>query len=146
MSIEGGKMGSRTAATIHTSDSYIVKSENTGKEFQIKVGLPPSYDHNPEASFPVVYVMDGNLLFEIATGIARGMQLGNLIPEIVVVSVGYPLESFHGNDFYQFFVRRACDLTSVVDERYENFVRKVVQHEDLEVKTGGGRVFPEVHN
>ena len=46
--------------------------------------------------------MDGNLSFGLVTGIARMMQLGGLIPELVV-SVGYPLEGFHGDDYLQFF-------------------------------------------
>ena len=84
--------------------------------------------------------MDGNLSFGLVTGIARMMQLGGLIPELVV-SVGYPLEGFHGDDYLQFFARRAKDLTSVVDEKYEDFVRSVVKIEHLEIETGGAEPF-----
>jgi predicted alpha/beta superfamily hydrolase len=114
-------MNTRTAATIHTSEVLTIQSENTGQEYQISISLPASYDHKTDTSFPVIYLMGGNLLFEMVTGITRMMQLGGLLPEVIVVSVGYPLEGFYGGDFQQFFIRRARDLYAVVDERYEQF-------------------------
>jgi predicted alpha/beta superfamily hydrolase len=134
-------MKTRTAVSIHTSEALTVKSKNTGQEYLISVSLPASYDHKPEATFPVVYVMDGNLLFEMVTGITRMMQLGGLLPEIIVVSVGYPLDGFYGDDFQQFFIRRARDLYDVVDERYEKFAAKVSGAETSAIKTGGAEPF-----
>jgi predicted alpha/beta superfamily hydrolase len=77
----------------------------------------------------------------MVTGIARLMQMGGLLPEVIVASIGYPLEGFYGADFQQFFMRRAKDLTSVRDERYEQFVRKVTQNADLAIETGGAEPF-----
>ena len=134
-------MITRTAASIHTSETLTVKSENTRQEYRISVGLPPSYDHKPETTFPVVYVVDGNLLFEMVIGITRVMQMGGLLPEFIVVSIGYPLEGFYGGDFQQFFSRRAKDLTSVMDEQYEQFVRQVSKNEQMEIETGGAEPF-----
>ena len=134
-------MKTRTAATIHTSEALTVKSENTGQEYRISVSLPASYDHKPETTFPVIYVVDGNLVFEMVTGISRVMQMGGLLPEVIVVSIGYPLEGFYGNDFQQFFIRRAKDLTSVVDERYEQFAAKVSGAGSSAIKTGGAEPF-----
>ncbi|MFC1997682.1 alpha/beta hydrolase [Chloroflexota bacterium] len=134
-------MSSRTEATIHTSDVLEVVSKNTGDKYQVSISLPPSYDHKPAISFPVVYVMDGSLFFEIVSGTARMMQLGGLIPEVVIVSVGYPLESFYGADYLQFFSRRAKDLTSAIDEKYEKFVRSVIKTEDIVIETGGAEPF-----
>ncbi len=74
-------METRTAATIHTSEVLTFESKNTGQRYRISISLPASYDHKLETSYPVIYVIDGNLLFEIVTGIARGMQLGGLIPD-----------------------------------------------------------------
>lgn len=134
-------METRNAATIHTSEALTVRSENNGQEYRISVSLPASYDHKPETTFPVVYVMDGNVLFEMVTGIGRLMQMGGLMPEVIVVAVGYPLEEFYGADYQQFFTRRAKDLTSVRDERYEQFVRKVTQNETLQLETGSAESF-----
>ena len=134
-------MNARTRASIHTSEVLTVVSENTGQEYQIALGLPPSYNHEPEKSFPAIYVVDGNLLFEMVTGITRMMQLGREIPEVVVVSIGYPLEGFYGDDFNEFFIRRAKDLTAVVDKRYEQFLKDSFEIEHMEIETGGAEHF-----
>lgn len=134
-------MGRRIEASMHTSDVLTVVSENTGQEYRIAISLPASYDHKPKTSYPTIYVVDGNLLFELVTGITRMMQLGGALPEVVVVSIGYPLEGFYGDDFDQFFVRRLKDLTSVVDERYEEFRREALSTKHLEIETGGAEHF-----
>ena len=134
-------MKTRTAATIHTSESLTVKSKDTGQEYLISVSLPATYDHQPETTFPVIYVLDGNLLFEMVTGISRLMQMGRLLPEVIVVSIGYPLEGFYGDDFQQFFIRRARDLYAVVDERYEQFAAKVSGAGSSAITTGGAEPF-----
>jgi predicted alpha/beta superfamily hydrolase len=138
---ERQKMRTRTAASFHTSEALTVESKNTGQEYLISVGLPASYDHKPETTFPVIYVLDGNLLFEIVTGISRLMQLGSLLPEAIVVGIGYPLEGFYGDGFQQFFIRRAGDLYAVVDERYEQFAARVSGAESSATKTGGAEPF-----
>jgi predicted alpha/beta superfamily hydrolase len=134
-------METRTAASIHTSEALTVKSKNTGQEYLIVVSLPASYDHKPETTFPVVYVLDGNLLTEMVTGISRLMTLGGLLPEVIMVSIGYPLKGYYGADLQQFFLRRAKELTSVVDKQYEQFVRQVTKNEQLELETGGAEPF-----
>lgn len=119
-------MNKRTAAQIHTTDTWLLKSENTGQEYRISVSLPVSYDHELEKTYPTVYMVDGNVFYEMVTGAARLMAMSGLIPEVIIVSVGYPIDSLYGDDWLQFFVRRSKDLTSVVDERYEEFVSSLV--------------------
>lgn len=134
-------MSTRTQASIHTTEVLTVVSKNTGQEYRISISLPSSYHHKPITSFPTIYVVDGNLLFEMVTGIARMMQQGRVIPEVVVVSIGYPLEGFYGDDFRQFFVRRAKDLTSVVDKQYERSLRDLFKIEHMKIETGGAGHF-----
>jgi hypothetical protein len=131
----------RSRASIHTSEVLTVESKNTGWEYQISIGLPASYDYKPEQTFPTIYVLDGNLLFEMVVGATRMMQLCGTLPEVLVVGIGYPLEGFYGDDFDQFFVRRAQDLTSVVDRQYEQFVRARFKMGNVEIETGGAAQF-----
>jgi predicted alpha/beta superfamily hydrolase len=84
-------MNARTAAQIHTSEAWTLKSENTGQEYRISVSLPASYDHEPEKTYPTVYMVDGNVFYEMVTGAARLMAMSGLIPEVIIVSVGYPV-------------------------------------------------------
>lgn len=134
-------MTSRPRASIHTSEVLTVDSENTGREYQISIALPASYHHKPEQAYPVVYVLDANLAFEMVTGSARMMQMCGVLPEVLVVGIGYPLAGFYGDDFFQFFIRRAQDLASVVDERYEDFVRTTFNMGDVDIETGGAAQF-----
>jgi len=134
-------MRTRTKTSVHTTEVLTVASKNTGQEYRISISLPASYHHKPNTSFPTIYVVDGNLLFEIVTGIARMMQQGKVIPEVVVVSIGYPLEGFYGDDFRQFFVRRAKDFTSVVDKQYERSLGDLFKIQHMEIETGGAEHF-----
>ena len=77
-----------------------------------------SYDIDKAASFTVVYVVDGNMLFDMTAGILRGMNLNIECPPAIVVAIGYDMDG--GFDFREFPQRRSNDLTSVVDERYED--------------------------
>jgi predicted alpha/beta superfamily hydrolase len=69
------------------------------------------------------------------------MQLNGTLPEVVIISIGYPFEGFYGDEYKQFFVRRSKDLTAVVDEDYHKFLQKVINIEELEIETGGAEYF-----
>lgn len=132
-------MEQRTNATIVKSDMLTMTSENTGGEYLIQVGLPISYDDNSDMVYPVVYVIDGNVLFNLTIGIIRGMFLTGECPEMIVVGIGYPmLNTF---DIMQFVIRRAKDLTSIVDERYEQYLRTALQNQDVDIAMGGAESF-----
>jgi len=131
----------RTKASIHTTEVLTVMSKNTNQEYRISISLPSSYDHKPDVSFPAIYVVDGNLLYEMVTGISRMMQQGRVIPEMVVVSIGYPSDGLYGDDFIQFFVRRGKDFTSVVDKQYEQTLGNLLKIDHMEIETGGAEHF-----
>ena len=129
-----------TAASIQSSEVFNVASEHTGDVYQISVGFPMSYFDDPNMSFPVVYMIDANLEFEAVVGLARLMQFGGVVPEFAVVGIGYPLEGNYGDDLAEFGKRRARDLTSAIDERYEQFVTEAFGV-DGTVETGGSERF-----
>ncbi|MDK1019822.1 MAG: alpha/beta hydrolase-fold protein [Actinomycetota bacterium] len=129
-----------TAASIQSSEVFNVASEHTGDVYQISVGLPMSYFDDPNTTFPVVYLIDANLAFEAVVGLARLMQLGGVVPEFAVVGIGYPLEGNYGDGLGEFFERRARDLTSAIDERYEQFIAKAFGINGT-VETGGSEQF-----
>lgn len=131
-------MEQRTNATIAKSDVLTVTSKNTGDEYLIQVGLPISYDQNPDTSYPIVYLIDSNLIFELAVGTVRNMILSRECPEVILVGIGYPMDTF---DFIHFLIRRAKDLTSIVDERYEQFLRTALQNPELDISTGHAESF-----
>ena len=45
-----------------------IKSEKLGQERRITIGLPASYEANPNKKYPVLYLLDGDYLFDAFSG------------------------------------------------------------------------------
>jgi predicted alpha/beta superfamily hydrolase len=129
-----------TAASIQSSEVINVSSESTGDVYQISVGLPNSYFTDPTRIFPVVYMLDANIEFEAVVGLARLLQLGGVLPEFVVVGIGYPLAGNYGDGLSEFAKRRARDLTSAADDRYGQFIADAF-NVDGTIETGDSEQF-----
>jgi predicted alpha/beta superfamily hydrolase len=72
----------------YNSTSFSFYSETVKDSFEIYVSLPDGYDET-QSDYPVLYVLDGDISFEIVTSIARYLQVGNNIPELIIVGIGY---------------------------------------------------------
>lgn len=82
------------------------RSAINGRRYRLFIYAPQT---PPPAGFPVVYVLDGNVLFQTAVGAARaGGMFGELRPA-VIVGVGYPLA-----DPLEILKTRNRDLTTPV--------------------------------
>lgn len=57
--------------------------------FEISVCLPPSYSISPEKRYPVLYLLDGDFCLGMAIDVANYLRIGEYIPEILIVGVGY---------------------------------------------------------
>lgn len=73
---------------LYNAERKIIFSENVDDTFNIFISLPDSYD-NSIKSYPVLYVLDGDIAFGMAASIARYLQIGENIPELIVVGIGY---------------------------------------------------------
>jgi predicted alpha/beta superfamily hydrolase len=58
------------------------------REYHLSVSLPDSYGTSTQ-SYPVVYVLDGDLLFGMAAGLTRFSTVFKGIPELIVVGISY---------------------------------------------------------
>jgi predicted alpha/beta superfamily hydrolase len=56
--------------SISDTELHVISSANVKQEFNIFVALPHSY-MNSEQAYPVVYMLDGNFMFGIATETVR---------------------------------------------------------------------------
>lgn len=66
-------------------------------EFNIYISLPDDYE-NSEKKYPVLYLLDADIAYGMATSIARYLQFGNNIPELIIVGIGYgALNKSEGN-------------------------------------------------
>lgn len=101
------QFGTPQPVTVDASRSYDFHSAITGRDYRLFVYTPPG--PRPPKGFPVVYVLDGNVQFQIAVTAARaGGMFGELRPAIVV-GVGYPLA-----DPMAILMTRNRDLTTPV--------------------------------
>jgi predicted alpha/beta superfamily hydrolase len=77
-----------TKFSLYNTTAKYITSEIVADSFFILVSVPDGYFSN-EKRFPVLYVLDGDIAFGMAASIARYLQIGENIPELIVVGIGY---------------------------------------------------------
>ncbi|HET9191827.1 MAG TPA: alpha/beta hydrolase-fold protein [Vicinamibacterales bacterium] len=101
-------------AVIHETDTYRIKSRRVGAEFEIRVASPlPPFIGGTPSNYDVLYVLDGDFFFGMATDMTRLMyRLFGELPPILVVGIGYgTIDGAVIND------RRNRDFTPTADAR-----------------------------
>jgi predicted alpha/beta superfamily hydrolase len=63
-------------------------SHQIGIEYQLAVWLPESYTTSGQR-YPVIYVLDGDLVFGMATALLPAMSLIDRVPQMIIVGIGY---------------------------------------------------------
>ena len=120
-------------ATVLASETHLMDSQQTGRQYRITVSLPLGYFsspgadwpfHDTPAKWPVVYVLDGNWYFGMVTDIIRPMSWCGSTSDAIVVGIGYPESTDPAEAFRESFTRRDHDLTPVRDEAVEQAMEK----------------------
>jgi hypothetical protein len=88
-----------------------LKSELTGRDHELIVFLPPSYESSPDKSYPVLYFMDAYWEMPLLSSIHGQLVFDNVIPEMIMVGFSYPGEDTNYGDL------RARDLTPTKVEK-----------------------------
>ncbi len=82
----------------YSSKIYSLYSANVNDSFKISVSVPDDYSDNQE-TYPVLYTLDGDISFEMVTSIARYLEVGDNIPDFIIVGIGYgTVEKNSGNN------------------------------------------------
>lgn len=69
---------------------WTVPDPVSGREYEVFVSLPASYEASPQRRYPVVYVTDADYAFPIIRQIARRVNLdGPVIEEFILVGLSY---------------------------------------------------------
>ena len=71
------------------TERLVVRSSATGVEYQIDVALPAGYEGS-DKRYPTFYILDGNLEFPTAVHAYRCQRVEEIVPETIVVGIGYP--------------------------------------------------------
>ena len=91
------------------SEAHVLPRAANGRDYRITVGVPDSYAANPERRYPILYVTDGYWDYKLLKSIVGGLVYDKVIPEIILVGIGYPGEA---PDYGRL---RRWDLTPVSD-------------------------------
>jgi predicted alpha/beta superfamily hydrolase len=68
---------------------HLVAQNIPDQSYELRMALPPSYSDSPDARYPVLYLLDGDICFGMAVDIVRHLIFGTHIPEILIAAVGY---------------------------------------------------------
>jgi enterochelin esterase-like enzyme len=89
-------------------------SDTMGDTYDIRVHLPASYDLEPDRSYALVVTLDANYWFDETSSLSNGFQVApgglgevtdamvaaGMVPEVILVGVGYPAELQRWRDFH----------------------------------------------
>ena len=81
------------AHAIPNSQVRVLPRNEAGRHYQLSVGLPASYDKEPNRRYPVVFVTDGYWDFAKITTIHGGLVYDKVVPEFITVGIGYAGEN-----------------------------------------------------
>src|ERR1044071_9282118 len=65
-----------------------IKSSIVGQEYQVKIRLPEEYVSTTKL-YPVLYLLDGDHAFAMATDIVQYLIYGQHIPDLIIASPAY---------------------------------------------------------
>ena len=74
--------------SLYNTKAEYITSEFVADSFFILVSVPDDYNLG-NMRYPVLYVLDGDIAFGMAASISRYLQIGDNIPETIVVGIGY---------------------------------------------------------
>lgn len=67
---------------------YLFNSKEAQDTFHVYIKLPDGYD-TAKAGLPVLYVLDGDIVFPIVSGAMQYLLYGEYVPEMIIVGIGY---------------------------------------------------------
>lgn len=87
LSIYGAQLRAQPSGEpITFGEQMTIESAVLGEQRSVIVGLPESYQSN-DASYPVLYVLDGSVFFNYTNGVVQLLAANEFIPEMIVIAV-----------------------------------------------------------
>jgi predicted alpha/beta superfamily hydrolase len=74
---------------IASSEVVELASRETGRSYDLIIGLPPSFAEHPERHYPVLYLTDGQWDFPLVEMLSGGLRYDKVVPEFVIVAITY---------------------------------------------------------
>ncbi len=76
-------------AAISNTQEYVLRSAHAGRDFLVQIAAPVRPLAQGERA-AIIYVLDGDYMFGMATDIARNLQIVREVAPVFVVAIGYP--------------------------------------------------------
>jgi hypothetical protein len=89
-------------------DVFTIRASGLDREFHVYVRTPPDYDER-DCDWPVVFLLDGGILFPMLAPYQLMLEIDELAPEAVVVGISYGGLGFASGNL------RATDYTAPAD-------------------------------
>lgn len=87
LSIYGAQLRAQPSGEpITFGEQMTIESAVLGEQRSVIVGLPESYQSN-DASYPVLYILDGSVFFNYTNGVVQLLAANEFIPEMIVIAV-----------------------------------------------------------
>ena len=123
------------AGALADTRSRTVTSRITGQTYEISVALPRGYETS-EYRYPVLYAVDANGEFGTVVEAARLLSSDQLVPELLIVGIGYPV-----GQFIDASAPRAVDLTPTADRDWERIHAAALPDRPAPEGSGGAAGF-----
>jgi predicted alpha/beta superfamily hydrolase len=121
-------MSDLPAASIPATHARVVHSEMADDDYLISVALPFHYEERPDVVWPVIFVLDGNMHFNMVVDMVRFMKIRvefcNELPDALIVGVGYPATGTLIEILHKAMHLRMRDFVLGRDENGEAFMQK----------------------
>src|SRR6056297_4326234 len=91
------------------SDTFTLASETLDRDFHVYVRLPQAYEASDE-SWPVIYLLDGGILFPMLAPYHFMLTIDGIAPEAIIVGISYGGLGFANGNM------RSTDYTASSDE------------------------------
>lgn len=78
--------------SLFNTEERTISCSKIGRGYHLSVLLPQSYTESKQ-DYPVIYLLDGDLVFGLAASFTTLLHWGGL-PEVIVVGISYDMESY----------------------------------------------------
>ncbi|KFF07584.1 histidine kinase [Flavobacterium reichenbachii] len=121
-----------------------IKSVKLGVERRITIGLPASYEANKDKKYPVLYLLDGDYLFDAFSGAVSYGTYWDDLPEMIIIGIhqnkdgeryddttidqntGLPFEK--GAEFFEFI---GAELVPYIEKKYRTSPFRLIAGHDI---------------
>jgi predicted alpha/beta superfamily hydrolase len=115
-------------ASIPATHTRVVYSAMANDSYLISVALPFHYDERPDIVWPVIFVLDGNMHFNMVVDMVRFMNIRvefcNELPDALIVGIGYPVTGTLTDMLYHVMHLRMRDFVLGREESGEAFMQE----------------------